>query len=75
MNIPHVAEKHKVCTVASGKTPMCACKPGYVEVDGWGCVDETPPLLKLRHDPEANGINRIIRNIGSFNLKCSTNSV
>ena len=38
---------------------MCACKPGYVEVDGWGCVDETPPLLKLRHDPEANGINRI----------------
>lgn len=38
---------------------MCACKPGYVEVDGWGCVDETPPLLKLRHDPETNGINRI----------------
>jgi len=28
---------------------MCACKPGYVDNnDGYGCVDESPPILKLR---------------------------
>ena len=28
---------------------MCACKPGYVNnQDGYGCVDESPPVLKLR---------------------------
>ena len=30
---------------------MCACKPGYVDnQDGYGCVDESPPVLKLRPD-------------------------
>jgi len=57
---PKCEEKHKVCTVTDSNTPICACKPGYVDNnDGWGCVDETPPLLKLRNDPESNGINRL----------------
>lgn len=39
---------------------MCACKPGYVDSnDGYGCVDESPPVLKLRHDPEGNQIMRL----------------
>lgn len=30
---------------------MCACKAGYVDNnDGYGCVDESPPVLKLRPD-------------------------
>ena len=30
---------------------MCACKPGYVDnQDGYGCVDESPPVLRLRPD-------------------------
>jgi hypothetical protein len=37
--------------VTSGNTPICACKSGYVDNhDGYGCVDESPPVLKLRPD-------------------------
>lgn len=57
---PTCAGKHEICTVTSANTPVCACKPGYVNhKDGYGCVDETPPILQLRHDPESNGITRL----------------
>lgn len=46
-----LTEKHQVCTVGPGNQPMCACKPGYVFHETYGCVDENPPTLKLRHDP------------------------
>jgi hypothetical protein len=48
-----------VCTVTGENVPICACKPGFVEVDKFGCVDESPPILKLRHDPNLNGITRL----------------
>ena len=48
-----------MCTVTNQNEPICACKPGYVEVDKFGCVDESPPLLKLRHDTKGDGITRL----------------
>ena len=48
-----------MCTVTGENVPICACKPGFVEVDKFGCVDESPPILKLRHDPNLNGITRL----------------
>uniref|UniRef100_A0A7S1ZAU1 EGF-like domain-containing protein n=2 Tax=Ditylum brightwellii TaxID=49249 RepID=A0A7S1ZAU1_9STRA len=56
---PKCAGKHEVCTVTSANTPECGCKPGFVKISGYGCVDETPPVLKLRHDPDGNGVNRL----------------
>jgi len=38
---------------------MCGCKPGYVEHPKYGCVDESPPELRLRHDPRGDGILRL----------------
>ena len=39
---------------------MCGCKPGFVNNnDGYGCVDETPPILKLRHDPRLDKTLRL----------------
>lgn len=51
---------NEVCIVSPEKLAMCACKPGYVDNDdGYGCVDETPPVLKLRRDPNGDGILRL----------------
>jgi len=48
---PPCQGNQEVCVVTSGNTPMCACKSGYVDNhDGYGCVDESPPVLKLRPD-------------------------
>jgi hypothetical protein len=38
---------------------MCACKPGYVHHDDYGCVDVNPPTLKLRHDPRGDKTLRL----------------
>ena len=40
-----------MCTVTSNNTPQCACQPGYVHDDHYGCVDENPPILHLKPDP------------------------
>lgn len=39
--------------MVSGKNvPGCACKPGFVRHATYGCVDERPPVLKLKNDPK-----------------------
>lgn len=50
---------NEICTVTENNEPTCACKPGYVHVDNFGCVDEKPPILKLRHDSRKDGITRL----------------
>ena len=42
-----------------GNQPRCDCKPGYVKHEKYGCVDESPPLLRLNHDPNRDGILRL----------------
>ena len=49
--------KNEMCVSHKGQ-PKCDCKPGYVNVEGFGCVDEEPPVLKLRHDDDMDGITR-----------------
>ena len=51
--------KNEVCTVTATNSPVCACKPGFVKVDKFGCVDESPPILKLRNDPNLDGVTRL----------------
>mmetsp|Transcript_1633 Transcript_1633/g.2319 ORF Transcript_1633/g.2319 Transcript_1633/m.2319 type:complete len:950 (+) Transcript_1633:57-2906(+) len=48
---PKCQGKNEICTVYSDNKPKCACKPGFVKDDTFGCVDETPPILKLNNDP------------------------
>ena len=36
--------------MTSANVPKCTCKPGYVHHEKYGCVDESPPLLRLKHD-------------------------
>lgn len=38
---------------------MCACKPGYVHHEEYGCVDVNPPTLKLRDDPQGDKTLRL----------------
>lgn len=48
--------------MTSGNTPICECKPGFVNNnDGYGCVDETAPVLKLRHDPDGDQTLRLMQ--------------
>ena len=58
---PPCQGKHEVCTVsaATDGKPMCACRPGYVHHDEYGCVDVNPPTLKLRNDPSGDQILRL----------------
>jgi len=59
---PACEGNQEVCIVTSGNTPICACKPGFVNNnDGYGCVDETAPVLKLRHDPHGDHTLRLIQ--------------
>lgn len=41
------------------KQPRCACKKGYVPHETYGCVDESPPHLTLKHDPSRDGTLRL----------------
>lgn len=41
------------------KKARCACKKGYVPHETYGCVDESPPNLTLKHDPRRDGTLRL----------------
>ncbi|KAL3922600.1 MAG: hypothetical protein SGILL_002120 [Bacillariaceae sp.] len=56
---PPCKGKHEMCTVSASNKPMCACKPGYVYHDEYGCVDVNPPTLKLRNDPQGDKTLRL----------------
>lgn len=45
--------------MTSGNQPKCACKPGFVETENYGCVDSNPPKLKLLNDPNGDGVMRL----------------
>lgn len=48
---PPCEGKHQVCVVGANNKPGCGCKKGFVKHERFGCVDETPPTLKLNQDP------------------------
>ena len=56
---PPCKGKHEACTVTAENEPVCACKPGYVPHEKYGCVDVHPPTLKLRHDPDGDQTLRL----------------
>jgi hypothetical protein len=58
---PPCQGKHEICTVSAStdNKPMCACRPGYVDHDEYGCVDVNPPTMKLRNDPRGDQILRL----------------
>jgi len=56
---PKCEGKNEICTVGDDRIPFCACKHGHVKVKKFGCVDEQPPILKLRNDPKGDKINRL----------------
>jgi hypothetical protein len=43
----------------AGNVPKCACKPGFMMHEKYGCVDERPPLLRLKNDPIGDQILRL----------------
>ena len=45
---PKCPGKHEECRVNSAKQPECACEAGFKHDEKYGCVDETPPILKIR---------------------------
>ena len=45
---PKCPGKHEECRVNSAKQPECACEAGFHHDEAYGCVDETPPILKVR---------------------------
>ena len=45
--------------VSNTNVPRCGCEPGYVMHEKYGCVDENPPLMKLRHDPDGDQTLRL----------------
>ena len=45
--------------MTASNTPQCGCKAGYVMHEKYGCVDESPPLMKLRNDPNGDHILRL----------------
>jgi hypothetical protein len=45
--------------VSAGNEPICACKPGFVFHEKFGCVDESPPILRLKSDPDGDRILRL----------------
>lgn len=58
---PPCQGKHEFCTVSAStdNKPICACRPGYVHHNEYGCVDVNPPTLKLRNDPRGEQILRL----------------
>ena len=56
---PPCTGKHQICTVTTGHEPICSCKPGFVFHEKFGCVDESPPLLRLKSDPNGDRILRL----------------
>ncbi|KAL7581786.1 hypothetical protein ACA910_022317 [Epithemia clementina (nom. ined.)] len=56
---PPCTGKHEICVITASNVPQCGCKPGYVMHDIYGCVDESPPLMKLRNDPNGDHTLRL----------------
>jgi len=58
---PPCLGKHETCTISAStdNKPMCACRPGFVNHEQYGCVDVNPPTLKLRSDPRGDQILRL----------------
>ena len=57
---PTCEKKNTQCrTKEDGSSPTCECKNGYVDTPEHGCVDETPPTLKLRCDPNNDGVMKL----------------
>jgi hypothetical protein len=50
---------NEICAVTSRNEPKCVCKPGYVRDEKYGCVDETPPVMRLRHDTDGDHTLRL----------------
>ncbi|KAL3806826.1 hypothetical protein ACHAXA_003298 [Cyclostephanos tholiformis] len=49
---PKCPGKREICAVdPKTSIPHCTCQDGYVRDPDYGCVDENPPLLRLRPDP------------------------
>jgi hypothetical protein len=48
-----------VCTVTERNEPECRCKAGFVVHDEYGCVDESPPKLRLNNDPSRDGVLKL----------------
>ncbi|EJK45231.1 hypothetical protein THAOC_36159, partial [Thalassiosira oceanica] len=55
---PKCPGKHEECRVNSAKQPQCACEAGFKHDEKYGCVDETPPILKIRqgYDRESSDV-------------------
>eukprot|EP00522_Entomoneis_paludosa_P006402 CAMPEP_0172452704 /NCGR_PEP_ID=MMETSP1065-20121228/10284_1 /TAXON_ID=265537 /ORGANISM="Amphiprora paludosa, Strain CCMP125" /LENGTH=900 /DNA_ID=CAMNT_0013204809 /DNA_START=144 /DNA_END=2846 /DNA_ORIENTATION=- len=56
---PPCKGKHEVCIVTASNVPQCGCEPGYVMHEKYGCVDESPPVMKLRNDPHGDQTLRL----------------
>ena len=54
-----ILAKHEICIVTAGNIPKCGCKPGYMMHEKYGCVDESPPVLRLKHDPQGDHTLRL----------------
>ncbi|KAL7539216.1 hypothetical protein ACHAXR_009110 [Thalassiosira sp. AJA248-18] len=54
---PKCPGKHEMCTVKSDNTPHCTCQPGYTHDPDYGCVDESPPILTLRHPDDSSSFD------------------
>lgn len=52
-------DKNEVCTVGVDREPRCGCRKGFVKHEEYGCVDETPPVLKLIEDPRGDKTLRL----------------
>ena len=48
-----------MCAVTERNLPECRCKPGFVKHEEFGCVDESPPKLRLNNDPNGDGVLRL----------------
>lgn len=48
-----------MCSVTDRNEPRCVCRPGYVMHEVYGCVDESPPLIRLKNDPSGDGVLRL----------------
>lgn len=67
---PPCSHKNEIC-MADPKTnePKCECKDGYVSDEKFGCVDLTPPRLKLRCDDNNDGLMVLKR--GDLYTECA----
>lgn len=56
---PPCKGKHQICLVGADNAPYCGCKPGYVYHEKYGCVDKSPPVLRLKKDLNGDHTTRL----------------